>query len=316
MAWIPGGTFVMGSDRHFPEESPPHKVWVDGYYMDVHPVTNADFRAFVEETGYLTLAELGADKIHPSNPGHPSPQGSHVFLPIRTRQESGLESYAWRLLPEANWRHPFGRDSDIHGMDDHPVVHITYADAHAYARWAGKELPTEAQWEYAARATSHEEYPWGTEFAPGGLHMANTWQGAFPFENTGEDGYRHTSPVDAFPPNAFGVCDMIGNVWEWTTDFWSPRHDRPRANTIRRNPRVTNAVESCLAFGASGQVPCRVLKGGSYLSDAQHSPRYRPSARRARAVDHPACDIGFRCVLPTPRRPDGATPARAWRLEA
>ncbi|MFT3668723.1 MAG: formylglycine-generating enzyme family protein [Pseudoxanthomonas sp.] len=301
MAWIPAGTFVMGSDRHFPEESPAHKVWVDGFYMDVHPVTNAEFAAFVEETGYLTIAELGAEKIHPS--AHPDPlssQGSHVFIPVATDHDPACKSYAWRLLPEANWRHPLGRDSDIHGLDHHPVVHVAYADAHAYARWAGKDLPTEAQWEYAARAASQDDYPWGVDLVPGGHHMANTWQGDFPCENTGEDGYRRTSPVGAYPPNAFGVCDLIGNVWEWTSDFWSPRHDRPRANIIRRNPKVTNAVESCLAFGASGQVPRRVLKGGSHLSDVEHSPRYRPPARRARAIDHPACDIGFRCIRLAP----------------
>jgi len=298
MVWIPGGAFVMGSDRHFPEETPAHKVLVDGFHMDVHPVTNAEFSAFVETTGHLTLAELGPDIAHrASGQGFPSQHGSQVFLPEPpARADAG--HHAWRLVADADWRHPFGRDSDLHGLEDHPVVHVAYADARAYASWAGKALPTEAQWEYAARAASQDEYPWGAELAPGGRHMANTWQGPFPDGNTAEDGYLRTSPVCAYPSNVLGLFDMIGNVWEWTVDFWSPRHDRPRAHVIRRNPKVTNAIESCLALDASGQVPRRVLKGGSHLCDPDRSPRYRPAARQARAIDDPACDIGFRCVRP------------------
>ncbi|UOV02960.1 formylglycine-generating enzyme family protein [Pseudoxanthomonas mexicana] len=287
MVWIPGGAFIMGSDHHFPEESPAHKVSVDGFHMDAHPVTNAEFAAFVEATGYVTLAELGPERT-----------GSHVFLP-EARTGEDAKRHGWRLLADADWQHPLGPDSDLRGLEDHPVVHVAYADAYAYARWAGKEIPTEAQWEFAARAGSQDEFPWGAELAPGGAHMANTWQGMFPSDNTAQDGYLRTSPVHAYPPNTLGLFDMIGNVWEWTTDFWAPRHDRPRANTIRRNPRVTNAVESCLAFGTSGQVPRRVLKGGSHLCDPKHSPRYRAPARRARAVDSPGCDIGFRCVRTT-----------------
>lgn len=296
MVWIPGGAFVMGSDHHFLEETSAHKVMVDGFHMDVHPVTNAEFSTFVEATGHVTLAELGLGTAHEAaGPSFPSQHGSHVFLP-ESPMHGDAKRHAWRLLADANWRHPLGRGSDLRGLEDHPVVHVAYADAQAYARWAGKELPTEAQWEFAARATSQDEYPWGAELTPGGAYMANTWQGSFPNENTAEDGYLRTSPVGSYPPNLFGIFDMIGNVWEWTADFWSPRHDRPRTHTIRRNPKITNAVESCLMFGANGQVPRRVLKGGSHLCDPHHSPRYRPPARLARAIDNPAGDIGFRCV--------------------
>jgi len=297
MVWIPGGAFVMGSNRHFPEEAPAHKVWVDGFHMDVSPITNAQFRAFVDDTGYLTLAEGGSNRMHHiAEPALLPRMGSHVFLPSSLSREDGKRPYVWHFLNDANWRHPLGLDSDIHDLDDHPVVHIAYADAQAYARWAGKELPTEAQWEYASGGGTQEEYAWGKEFLPNGVHVANTWQGEFPIENTGEDGYLRTSPVKAYPPNPHGLFDMVGNVWEWTADFWSPRHELPRFNTIRRNPKVTNAVESCLAFGRSGQIPRRVLKGGSHLCDPHYSPRYRPPARRAWGVESRAGDIGFRCI--------------------
>lgn len=282
----------MGSDCHFPEEKPAHKVMVDDFYIDIHPVTNSEFRRFVEASGYLTLAELVNEAAHQTGePSPPSPHGSYVLLQQKRRM-----AQEWRLLAEANWRHPFGKHSDIRGLDDHPVVHIAYADAHAYARWSGKELPTEAQWEYAANAGGHAEYPWGAELAPSGIRMANTWHSAFSTKSRAEDRNPGTSAVSAYPSNAFGVFDMIGNAWEWTTDFWSPRHDRPRAHGIRRNPKVTNAVDSCLTFGTAGQVPRRVLKGGSHLCDPRHSNHLRPAARCARPIDGPACDIGFRCV--------------------
>ena len=297
MVWIPGGTFVMGSDHHFPEEAPSHKVVVDGFHMDIHPVTNAEFMNFVEETGYVTLAELGPGTgLQVADSTTSSRSGSHIFI-HECRTQGEVKPHTWHPLADANWRHPLGRNSNLRGLEDHPVVHVAYADVHAYARWAGKDLPTEAQWECAARASSQEQSPREAGLILNGTHLASTCQGSLPGENTAESVYPRTSPVHAYPPNALGLFDMLSNVWEWTTDFWSPHHDRPRTNIIRRNPKVTNAIESCLALSSAGQVPRRVLKGGPHLCNSHHSPRYRAPARRARAVDNPACDIGFRCVL-------------------
>ena len=223
MIRIPGGTFRMGSDRHYSEEAPSHRVEVDGFWMDATPVTNAQFRAFVRATGHVTFAEIPPDpKDYPGALPHMLRAGSLVFDPPPYPVDLRGWSQWWTFRFGATWRKPYGPGSSIKGLDDHPVVHVAYRDAEAYAAWAGKSLPTEAEWEFAARGGLDDaEFAWGEELTPGGRHMANTWQGNFPHENTEADGYARTSPVRAFPPNGYGLHDMIGNVWEWTSDFWS-----------------------------------------------------------------------------------------------
>jgi formylglycine-generating enzyme required for sulfatase activity len=240
MIWIPGGTFRMGSDRHYPEESPAHRVTVDGLWMDRTPVTNRDFRKFVNATGYVTFAEIAPDpKDYPGALRRMLKAGSVVFTPPKHPVDLVDCGAWWSFKFGANWRRPYGPRSSISGLDNHPVVHIAYRDAEAYAGWAGKELPTEAEWEFAARGgLDGAEFAWGDEFTPGGRPMANTWQGVFPHENRAEDGYERTSPVTAFPPNGYGLHDMIGNVWEWTSDWYAPKHaaDAVKACCIPANP--------------------------------------------------------------------------------
>ena len=240
MVWIPGGTFRMGSDQHYPEEAPVHRVTVDGFWMDRTPVTNRQFRTFVNATGYVTFAEIPPDpKDYPGALPHMLKPGSLVFTPPKPPVDLRDWSQWWSFKFGADWRHPYGPQSSISGLDDHPVVHVAYKDAAAYAAWAGKELPTEAEWEFAARGgLDGAEFAWGDAFTPGGRQMANTWQGAFPHQNLALDGYERTSPVTAFPPNGYGLHDMIGNVWEWTTDWYSPRHEgeAPKACCIPGKP--------------------------------------------------------------------------------
>ena len=217
MVWIEGGEFRMGSDAHYPEEAPAHRVRVNGFFIDPCPVTNREFREFVRATGHVTFAEIAPDpKDYPGALPNMLKAGSLVFSPpkhpINNRRDW---SQWWAFKFGANWRRPYGPRSSLSGLNDHPVVHVAYSDALAYAKWAGKDLPTEAEWEFAARGgLDGAEFAWGDEFTPGGKQMANTWQGAFPRENLKLDGYERTSPVTAFPPNAYGVYDMIGNVWE------------------------------------------------------------------------------------------------------
>ena len=241
MIWLSGGAFVMGSDHHYPEEAPAHRVEVDGFFIDRLPVTNKAFRAFVDATGYITIAErTPRAEDYPDAPPHMLRPGSLVFTPPKKPVELTDWSQWWRLKFGASWRRPYGPLTSIAGKWDHPVVHIAYQDALAYAAWAGKDLPTEAEWEFAARGgLEAAEFAWGADLTPDGRHMANTWQGRFPFENTTEDRYARTSPVTAFPPNGYGLYDMIGNVWEWTADFWSTRHPAPAAKAccVPVNPR-------------------------------------------------------------------------------
>jgi formylglycine-generating enzyme required for sulfatase activity len=238
MVWIAGGTFRMGSDRHYPEEAPVHRVHVDGFWIDRTPVTNRQFRAFLDATGHRTLAEIAPDPKHyPGALPHMLRAGSLVFAPPRERVVSLSDwSQWWSFKFGADWRHPYGPGSSIGGLDEHPVVHVAYADAEAYARWARKALPTEAEWEYAARGgVDGAEFAWGDEFTPGERHRANTWQGVFPHENLAQDGDRRTSPVTAFPPNGYDLHDMIGNVWEWTAGWYEA--DAAKPCCIPSNPR-------------------------------------------------------------------------------
>nr|WP_245334742.1 formylglycine-generating enzyme family protein [Bradyrhizobium mercantei] len=312
MIWIPGGTFRMGSDHHYPEEAPSHRASVDGFWIDRTPVTNAQFREFVRETGHITIAERPPDPAqYPGALPDMLYAGSLVFCPPR-RVTTLLDwSQWWTFMRGANWRRPYGPRSNINVLGSHPVVHVAYADVLAYAKWAGKELPTEAEWEFAARGgLEAEEYAWGNALTPGGKHMANTWQGNFPLQNLCEDGFERTSPVTAFPPNGYGLYDMIGNVWEWTADWWSARHETDAAKPccIPQNPRGGREEASYDSSQPAIRIPRKVLKGGSHLCAPNYCRRYRPAARHAEPVDTSTSHVGFRCVVrPSPAVSNPAT---------
>ena len=301
MVWIPGGTFRMGSNDHYKEEAPVHRVTVDGFWIDRTPVTNRQFKAFVKATGHVTNAEIPPDpKDYPGALPHMLYAGSLVFSP--PRQVTDLRNWGqwWTFMKGADWRHPYGPKSNINVLDNHPVVHVSFADVQAYAKWAGKELPTEAEWEFAARGgLDGEEFAWGNAFTPGGTHMANTWQGNFPTENLAQDGFERTSPVTTFPPNGYGVSDMIGNVWEWTDDWWSTGHeaDAPKACCVPLNPRGGAEAASLDPCQPNIRIPRKVLKGGSHLCAPNYCRRYRPAARHAEPVDTSTSHVGFRCVV-------------------
>jgi formylglycine-generating enzyme len=304
MVWIPGGTFRMGSDKHYPEEAPAHLVTVDGFWIDRTPVTNRQFARFVIATGHNTNAEIPPDpKDYPGALPHMLYAGSLVFERPHSTYDLRDWSQWWTFMKGAYWRHPYGPKSNINVLNDHPVVHVCYADALAYARWAGKDLPTEAEWEFAARGgLDGAEFAWGDELTPGGAHMANTWQGEFPLHNLHQDGYERTSPVTAFPPNGYGLHDTIGNVWEWTTDWWSQKHkgDAPKACCIPHNPRGGPEAASLDLCQPTIRIPRKVLKGGSHLCAPNYCRRYRPAARHAEAIDTSTSHLGFRCVRRDP----------------
>jgi formylglycine-generating enzyme required for sulfatase activity len=300
MVWIPGGTFVMGSNDFYPEERPVHRVTVEGFWMDEHPVTNAEFRRFIKATSYVTTAERPPDpRDYPDADPTLLVPGSLVF-----RQPShrvSLEDYRiwWAYVPGACWQHPEGPGSTLHGRDRHPVVHVTHADAEAYARWAGKALPTEAEWEFAARGgLDGAVFVWGNELAPRGRPRANTWQGEFPWQNLATDGHERTSPVGAFSPNGYGLFDMAGNVWEWTADDFRPRHaeDAPKACCAPGGARVSSA-ETSNVLPATDACPRKVIKGGSHLCAPNYCFRYRPAARQGETIDTSTSHIGFRCIV-------------------
>jgi formylglycine-generating enzyme required for sulfatase activity len=278
MERVPDGTFRMGSNRFYPEERPVRTVRVHGFHMDRAPVTVAEFRGFVDNTGYVTVAERPLDPADfpGADPALLVP-GSLVFR--RTSGPVDLRDVRqwWEYRPGATWRD---------GADDHPVTHVAHEDATAYADWAGKALPTEAEWEFAARGgLDNATFAWGDEHSPGGRPMANTWQGEFPWQNLLEDGYEGTSPVGAFPPNGYGLYDVTGNVWEWTSDFF---HQGQGAMT---------SSPCCVPIHPGTNVPSRVIKGGSHLCAPNYCLRYRPAARQAEAADTSTQHIGFRCVV-------------------
>jgi formylglycine-generating enzyme required for sulfatase activity len=304
MAWVPGRTFAMGSDRHYTEERPVHRVAVDGFWIDQAPVTNARFRRFVEATGHVTFAELAPDPAqYPGALPEMLRPGSLVFVKPPYRVDLRHCDNWWRYVFGADWRHPLGPDSSLDGLDDHPVVHVAYADAEAFARWEGKALPTEAEWELAARGgLEGAAYAWGDELTPGGRAMANTWQGEFPWQNLVSDGWERTSPVGAFPPNGYGLVDMIGNVWEWTVDWYRPRHEaeRVKACCVPRNPRGAREADSYDPRMPGIRIPRKVLKGGSHLCAPNYCRRYRPAARFPEPIDTSTCHVGFRCLVRGP----------------
>ncbi len=300
MVEIPRGRFRMGSDSAYPEEAPAHEVAVDGFWIDPQLVTNDQFAAFVAATGHVTAAEIPprAEDYPGALPGMLF-AGSLVFKRSARAVDTADWSQWWELRAGADWRHPYGPGSSLEGLGNHPVVHVALADAEAYAAWAGKALPTEAEWEFAARGgLDGATYAWGEVFRPGGRHMANTWQGRFPVENTREDGWESTSPVGAFPANGYGLNDMIGNVWEWTQDWYAPRHeaDAAKACCVPTNSRGPAAG----TLDPHAPIPQKVLKGGSFLCAPSYCQRYRPAARHAEAIDTSTCHIGFRCVVRTP----------------
>ncbi|RAV17120.1 formylglycine-generating enzyme family protein [Mycolicibacterium sp. GF69] len=283
---LPGGTFRMGSTQFYPEEAPAHTVHLDAFAIDRHPVTNAQYAEFVAATGYRTVAEQPLDPgLYPqASPDDLSP-GGLVFRPTSGPVDLRDWRQWWQWMPGADWRHPFGPGSRIEDRLEHPVVQIAYTDAAAYARWARRRLPTEAEWEYAARGGTTTMYPWGEDVAPGGRLMANTWQGDFPYRNTGAQGWVGTSPIGAFPPNGFGLLDMIGNVWEWTTTRFSAHH------------RFGATAKSCCTpSGPADPTVNQVLKGGSHLCAPEYCHRYRPAARSPQSQDSATTHIGFRCA--------------------
>jgi formylglycine-generating enzyme required for sulfatase activity len=305
MVWIPGGTFRMGSDQYYLEEAPTHDVTVDGFWIDRTPVTNADFHQFVRATGYVTCAEIAPNVTeYPGALPHMVRAGSLVFTPPNHAVDLDRWDQWWQFKFGAQWRRPYGPRSSIAGLSHHPVVHVAYRDALAYAQWAGKDLPTEAEWEFAARGgLDGAEFAWGDEFAPAGKHQANTWQGNFPHENLVADGYERTSPVTAFPANGYGIYDMIGNVWEWTSDWYSPTHeaDALKACCTPVNPRGGCEDASYDPCEPTIKIPRKVIKGGSHLCAPNYCRRYRPAARHPQPIDTSTSHVGFRCVI----RPGG-----------
>ncbi len=307
MIAIPGGTFAMGSEAFYPEEAPVRQVRVDPFWIDETPVTNRAFAAFVAATGHRTFAETAPDpRDYPGMAPEMAQPGSLVFEKTAGPVNLGDFGQWWQFCFGADWRHPTGPDSSLDGLDYHPVVHVTFGDALAYAQWAGKALPTEAEWEFAARGgLAGRDYGWSAEradeLAPGGEMLANYWQGTFPFANTRLDGWERTSPVRSFPANGFGLYDMIGNVWEMTADWYAePKlaaKKSPSACCTIDNPRGGRKGESFDPAMPGTKIGRKVMKGGSHLCAIDHCRRYRPAARYPQAIDSSTSHVGFRCVV-------------------
>jgi len=308
MVWIPGGEFSMGcmapsegyctvaTMNAVNDAQPVHRVYVDGFWMDTNDVTNEKFEKFVKATGYKTIAEIAPTREQfPTAPPENLVAGSTVFTP--TTNAVPLDDYFqwWRYVHGANWRHPTGPDSDLKGRGNYPVVQIAYADAAAYAKWAGKRLPTEAEWEFAARGgLTGKTYAWGDEFKPGGKWMANIYEGQFPVKDTGEDGFAGLAPVAQFPPNGYGLYDMAGNVWQWCSDWYRPdtyARLKLAGVAVARNPQGSSA-----SYSPGDDQPQRVQRGGSFLCTDQYCTRYMMGTRGKGDVDTGSNHLGFRCV--------------------
>jgi formylglycine-generating enzyme required for sulfatase activity len=299
-----GGEFAMGSERHYPEEAPVHRVRVAPFSIDRYEVTNARFAAFAAATGYVTVAERPLDPADfPGAPAENLVPGSLVFTPTRGPVDLRHLSQWWTWVPGASWRAPEGPGSSTDGREEHPVVHVAYEDAAAYAAWAGARLPTEAEWELAARGgLAGAAFTWGEEARPGGRIMANTWDGLdFPWRSTGESGFLRTAPVGSFPPNGFGLYDMAGNVWEWTEDWWAGHPSDPdRPCCVPVDPRGGELESSFDPAQPQFRMPRKVIKGGSHLCADSYCLRYRPAARRPQMIDTGMSHVGFRCAWPAP----------------
>ncbi len=306
MCRVPGGAFLMGSDHHYPEEAPAHRVRVSGFWMDATTVTNAQYARFVAATGYVTVAERPLDPaVYPGARARDLKPGGLVFRMTAGPVPTDDYRQWWAWTPGACWRHPEGRGSGVQSRPDHPVVQIAYEDAAAYAAWAGRDLPTEAEWEFAARGgLDGAEFAWGDALAPGGVHLANTWQGGFPFANTAEDGFAGAAPVASYPPNGYGLYDMTGNVWQWTTDWYAGRH-AAKACCLPTDPRGPAMQSSFDANMPAIAIPRRVVKGGSFLCAPSYCRRYRPAARHAQMVDSGMSHVGFRCIRRDPPAAEG-----------
>jgi formylglycine-generating enzyme len=307
MVWIPGGEFSMGAQnppdmddvgmKATLDSRPIHRVYVDGFFMDKTDVTNAQFEKFVKATGYVTVAERKPRaEDYPGAPPENLVAGSVVFAP--PDRPVPLDNYLqwWTYLPGANWRHPLGPKSSIIGKDNHPVVHISYEDAEAYAKWAGKRLPTEAEWEFAARGgLAGKPYVWGDEFRPNGKWMANTHEGRFPNEDTGADGYPGISPVAKFPPNGYGLYDMAGDVWQWTSDWYRPDYyaQLAAAGDVTHNPQGPDSSYDPSEPGHQK----KAQRGGSFLCTDQYCSRYMVGTRGKGDIDTGTNHLGFRCVV-------------------
>jgi len=299
MAWVPGGTFLMGSEDFYPEERPVRPATVGGFWIDEHPLTVAAFRRFVKATGHVTMAEQAPDPAdYPAADPNLLVPGSGVFrMPPGPVPMDDVMNW-WTWVPGASWRHPDGPGSTLDGRERHPVTHVAFADAVAYAAWAGKALPTEAEWERAARGgLDGAIYTWGDEATPKGRFMANTWQGRFPWENLCEDGFAGTSPVRSFPPNGYGLYDMAGNVWEWTVDEVAsrPTTSEPAAGEAACCGPAGGPADGS-ATTAAGQTRL-IIKGGSHLCAPSYCLRYRPAARQLETPDTSTSHIGFRCIV-------------------
>jgi sulfatase modifying factor 1 len=290
MVWINGGKFLMGSDE-FPDSRPVHEVTVNGFFIDTHEVTNAQFAQFVAATKYKTVAERPLNAAdYPDVPADKLVPGSAVFTPTATQVSLGNPLQWWNYVPEANWSQPEGKGSSIKGRENFPVVHVSHEDAAAYARWAGKRLPTEAEWEYAARGgKSDQKFYWGNELKPGNKWVANIYQGHFPDKNTKEDGYIGAAPVQSFPANAYGLYDMDGNVWEWCEDFYRPDAYRTSSATNPKGPSDSYDPDE------PGAVK-RVQRGGSFLCSDDYCIRYKAGSRGKGEVTSGSNNLGFRCV--------------------
>jgi len=304
MVEIAAGSFRMGSEGFYQEEAPICEINLSGFAIDRGPVTVAEFARFVDETGYTTVSERAPDPAdYPDADPALLVPGSAVFQPTGGPVPLNDPRRWWAYVPGASWRHPWGPASDNSGREDHPVTHVAYEDAEAFARWADKELPTEAEWEYAARGgLDGATFAWGDEMCPNDELMANFWQGEFPWHNTGAKGWRGTTPVGLFPVNGYGLCDVTGNVWEWTSDFYSGRGAGADARASPCcspgcDPRVEESDDSYDVGGPGAHIPRRVVKGGSHLCAPSYCLRYRPAARQPEAIDTSTSHIGFRCVI-------------------
>ena len=299
MVSIPGGTFFMGSEDFYPEEAPVHEETVAAFQMDRYLVTNDDFAAFVQETGYVTLAERAPNPAdYPDAPPGSLVPGSLVFHTTAAPVNLNDWTQWWAYVPGAQWRHPLGPDSSIDALGDHPVVHVAYQDAEAYAEWAGKELPSEAEWEFAARGgLDRAIFAWGNEMEPGGKIMANTWHGEFPWQNLLTDGYERTSPVGTFPPNGYGLYDVAGNVWEWTNEWYRSKHAPSSAGACCSAAIRASIDDSYDPRNPQFRIPRKVLKGGSHLCAPNYCLRFRPSARSPQMIDSSMSHLGFRCIM-------------------